>query len=243
MEDYDEEVMQFSRNTAINNSIQNQEILNAFEMIQPKRKYTIFKRVNPFAQYDEQQFKSRYRSTKAQAIHLYISLDGAHTLEPMTQRENFDIPGLTKLLMALRFYAVGCYSEPLADMFGVSATTVRNAIAEVSYLICLKLKDEYLKMPQAAELFREKARFHRIAGFPLVIGAVDGTFIKVKSFGGQYSELYQNRKGYFSINCQIMVSGNVRNEVCHFFIKILKKLSIIIDGDTRCVLSVGRCNT
>lgn len=210
MESYDDEVMQFLQETATENSIQNQVIFDMINNIVPKRKYTVFQRLDPFEQYDEKQFVGRYRLTKAQVIDLYDSLDGIRTLEPRKWRENFTIPGMTKLLIALRFYAVGCFTEPLSDMFGVSETTSRNTVAEVSFLICFKLRNEYLKMPSVAGLFNEKARFHRFAGFPLAIGAVDGTHIKVKSFGGHYAELYRNRKGYFSLNCQIVVSANVR---------------------------------
>lgn len=111
--------------------------------------------------------------------------------------------------MALRFYAVGCFAEPLSDMFGVSKSTVYDTIAEVSFLICIKLKDRYIRMPTEAELFEAKARFHRFDGFPLVIGAIDGTNIRIQSLGGNTAELYRNRKGYFSLNCQIVVSADV----------------------------------
>lgn len=66
-------------------------------------------------------------------------------------------------------------------------------------------------MPQNEdEILMAKAKFHRINGFPLVIGAIDGTHIRVQSFGGPNAELYRNRKTYFSINAQIVVSGDVR---------------------------------
>lgn len=55
-------------------------------------------------------------------------------------------------------------------------------------------------------MLNAKAKFHRFANFPFVIGAVDRTNIKVQSFG---AELYRNRKGYFSINSQIVTSADV----------------------------------
>lgn len=54
-----------------------------------------------------------------------------------------------------------------------------------------------------------KALFYRFAAFPLVIGAVDCTHIKVRSFGGPTAELYRGRKGYFSLNVQAIVSADV----------------------------------
>lgn len=208
-QDYDGEVMDFLRETANQNLIQNQLNFDMIEAIVPKRKYTVHEKLDPFKTYDEKQFTSRYRLTKNQVINLYESLDGQRTLEPLQIRDDFTIPGITKLLIALRFYAVGTFAESLSDMFGVSATTVRNTVADVSYLICLKLRNQYLQMTPAAELWKAKALFHRFAGFPLAIGAIDGTHIKVRSFGGGYAEHYRNRKGYFSLNCQIVVSANV----------------------------------
>lgn len=58
-------------------------------------------------------------------------------------------------------------------------------------------------------MLNAKALFHRIAKFPLVICAVDGTLIRVQSFGGDNAELYRNRKTYFSMNTQIAVSADV----------------------------------
>lgn len=96
-------------------------------------------------------------------------------------------------------------------MFGISSSLACDIVAEVSFLICYKLKDQFIVMPDnERELLKAKAMFHRMAGMPLVVTAVDGTHIKVQSFGGDDAELYRNRKTYFSLNCQIAVSADVR---------------------------------
>lgn len=41
-------------------------------------------------------------------------------------------------------------------------------------------------------------------GFPGCIGAIDGTHIPIISPGGENPEIYRNRKGFFSINCQVV---------------------------------------
>lgn len=63
-------------------------------------------------------------------------------------------------------------------------------------------------------------RFQRIANFPFVIGAVDGTFIRIQSIGGEHGELYRNRKQFFSINCQIAVSADVSSISLKIYMKI-----------------------
>lgn len=95
-------------------------------------------------------------------------------------------------------------------MFGVSKSSANDIVAEVSYLISSNLRQRFIQMPQNEnEILIAKAKFHRIDEFPLIIGAIDGTNIEVKSFGGINAELYRNRKGYFSLNCQAMVSADV----------------------------------
>lgn len=96
------------------------------------------------------------------------------------------------------------------DMFGVSKSTVRYTIGEVSYLISSKLKDAYIRMlTTALEIQEANARFHRIGQFAMAIGAVDDTQIKITSLGGPEAELYRDRKRYFSFNCQMVASAEV----------------------------------
>ena len=42
-----------------------------------------------------------------------------------------------------------------------------------------------------------------IAGFPNVLGAVDGTHVRIQRPRGEEVAPYRNRKGYFSINVQV----------------------------------------
>ncbi|XP_045541246.1 putative nuclease HARBI1 [Papilio machaon] len=61
-------------------------------------------------------------------------------------------------------------------------------------------------------------RFYSIAGFPRVVGAVDCTHIKINSPGGSNSELFRNRKGYFSLNVQVVCDSNlvIRNIIARW---------------------------
>lgn len=122
---------------------------------------------------------------------------------------------MTKLLIALRFYAVGAFYSAIGDMFGVSARTVNICVFEVSYLIASKLRGRFIVMPETEqELLNAKMDFMRLCGFPLCIAAVDGTHVLIQSYGGNDAEVYRNRKMFFSHNCQIAASGDV-NELFH----------------------------
>lgn len=211
--DVDQEVLDFieeinEMNLANNQNIQ--DIILAHNALPMKRKYTVQTRIDPFQIYDEVEFKRRYRLTKAQVNTVYNLIDGDRTLESLIVRENFTIDGMTKLLVALRFYAVGCFAEPLADMFGISKSSSTAIVTEVSFLISYKLKERFIGFPNdEMTILNAKSLFYRFDSFPLAIGAVDGTNIKVQSFGGDNAEYYRNRKGYFSINCQVISSADV----------------------------------
>lgn len=95
-------------------------------------------------------------------------------------------------------------------MFGVSKSSVSVIIWEVSFLIGIKLKDRYVRMPTTHdEILDAKASYFKIGNFPLCLTCIDGTHIRIHSFGGENAEDYRNRKTYFSINCQAAVSANV----------------------------------
>nr|CAH7756684.1 unnamed protein product [Callosobruchus chinensis] len=55
-----------------------------------------------------------------------------------------------------------------------------------------------------------RRRFHRIARFPLVIGSIYCTHIRIISPGGASAEYFRNRKGYFSLNVQVVGDADLR---------------------------------
>ncbi|CAG4975132.1 unnamed protein product [Colias eurytheme] len=65
-------------------------------------------------------------------------------------------------------------------------------------------------MPTHEEFPVVANEFFAIAGFPRVVGAVDCTHIKINSPGGAQSEIYRNRKGYFSLNVQMVCDARLR---------------------------------
>lgn len=159
----------------------------------------------------------------------------------------YTLYGRTKLLIALRYYAVGSGIQAIGDIFGVSETTARNTIEEVSFLIGFRMKDRYIRMPLTDEEIRDaQFGFYQIAKFPLCICCTDGTHIKIRSPGGEYAEHFRNRKLYFSINSQMTTSYDVSNFIC--YIKLFQKcpnkinslLSIFTVKNSGCGVQVGR---
>lgn len=79
----------------------------------------------------------------------------------------------------------------------------------------------FVRMPETAEE-RQKVALdffnYRNAHFPRTIGAIDCTHVKIQSPGGESSETFRNRKGYFSLNVQTIASPDlkVRNIVARW---------------------------
>lgn len=60
------------------------------------------------------------------------------------------------------------------------------------------LRPQFIKFPESEEE-RQKVKqdFYDISKFPMVIGALDCTHVKIKSPGGNNVETYRNRKIFF----------------------------------------------
>lgn len=96
------------------------------------------------------------------------------------------------------------------DLFNIAQPTVSKIVKKVTRAIC-KLRPRFIKMPESStEISEIKKKFYNMVephGIPNVIGLIDCTHIKIFSPGGSEAERFRNRKGYFSINVQVV--GNV----------------------------------
>ncbi|GFU84356.1 putative nuclease HARBI1 [Trichonephila clavipes] len=99
----------------------------------------------------------------------------------------------------------------IADLFDVSQPTVCRVVHRVSEAIASLLPD-FIHLP----VNREECK--RIAGFPKVIGALDGTFVRIVSPGGEDAERFRCRKNYFALNVQTIVDSDlvIRNVVARW---------------------------
>ena len=154
-------------------------------------------RLNPMQFYSNSEFLQRYRFTKESVIYLSGRIGPA--IKHRSER-NAAVPPLLQLLVALRFYATGCFQMVDGDLFGVHKSTVCRIVKRVTKAIA-SLRDQFIHFEQRREI---TAGFYRRAGFPGVIGAIDCTHILISNPGGENGELFRNRKGFFSINVQVV---------------------------------------
>lgn len=156
-------------------------------------------------QYDDEQFRSRYRLTK-DAFQEFLAMIRAD-IQAHNDRGR-PIPADIQLLITLRFYATGTFQLACGDLCEISQPSASRIIKRVSEAIA-RLKNNYIKFPDENMIHQSKLNFWRICGFPNVVGAIDCSHVKISSPGGQNAELYRNRKGYFSINVQVVCGANL----------------------------------
>lgn len=109
---------------------------------------------------------------------------------------------ITQLLIGLRYYALGSFQLAIADFIGVSISTVHRVLKRVSIAIA-NLATQFIRMPKTrSERLQAANQFYDIAKFPRTIGAIDCTHVRI--------ELFRNRKGWFSINVQTVVSADLK---------------------------------
>ena len=88
------------------------------------------------------------------------------------------------------------------NAFGISRASISGIVRRVSYAATSFVGPKLIRLPiterEVQELTAEYLEAH---GFPLCIGAIDGTHIEIAEPSEHYSD-FINRKGYFSLYVQ-----------------------------------------
>ncbi|XP_048730425.1 putative nuclease HARBI1 [Ostrea edulis] len=124
-------------------------------------------------------------------------------LQRQTHR-NCSLPPLLQVLAALRFLATGSFYNIVGESLGIS----KSATGRAARMICRLLSSmaaRFINFP--ANLDSYKRTFFEIAGFPNVVGCVDGTQIKIKAPSENEGD-FINRKGFHSLNIQMVCGPN-----------------------------------
>lgn len=90
---------------------------------------------------------------------------------------------MNQLLIFLRLCATGSHLDCIGDFGGVHLSTVSRITKRVARAVASKSR-RFIKMPATAEeMSRSHLEFYERARFPHIIGAVDGTHVKIQSPG------------------------------------------------------------
>jgi hypothetical protein len=114
-----------------------------------------------------------------------------------------------QLLTALQFYGSGSFQWMVGRSEGLSQPTVSRVVDSVTAALCKLARTEITFPMMPRTIVQNKLDFHAIAGFPNVLGAVDGTHIAIKS-PSVAEDSYVNRKGIHTINIQGVCDAKLR---------------------------------
>lgn len=105
-----------------------------------------------------------------------------------------------------KYFHFAIIYRSVVTKFDVGKATAWRTVKRVVKAIC-KLRRNFIQWPTEQEAFYTSNRIERRYKFPNVLGAVDGTHIKIPS-PKRDSQSYINRKGVYSI--QLEVSRNIK---------------------------------
>uniref|UniRef100_A0A915KXA7 Putative nuclease HARBI1 n=1 Tax=Romanomermis culicivorax TaxID=13658 RepID=A0A915KXA7_ROMCU len=171
----------------------------------------VISRTNPFEKYPDTKFIERYRFTKETMRALIDLLDDK--LQRKTKR-HFALAVDTQVFLAMRYVASGSFQREYGDLHGVSQSGVSRVVHRVFEAIA-ELRSKFIYLPAEDKYQEIQEAFYQKSGFPGVLGAIDCTHVPIINPGGNDAELYRNRKGWFSINVQLMCDHKliIRNVV------------------------------
>lgn len=118
------------------------------------------------------------------------------------------------LISSVIFIVLSLFNQIVCgDLLSISQPTVSRIVKYVSRLFALQHR-RFIKFPTtAASILACKTAFHQLGtvgdtqGIPGIVGAIDGTHIRIVNIPGRppHLETFRNRKTYFSINVQVRI--------------------------------------
>nr|XP_022308063.1 putative nuclease HARBI1 [Crassostrea virginica] len=175
-----------------------------------KRMRVFRDRNNPLEVLNDIEVIERYRLPRNVLIRLVELV--REDVERPTKRSH-SLSALTQVLVTVRYLAKGSFFSECGDLHGLSRPSVSRCIEGVTKSICQRLDN--IHFPIGNDAVRTKHDFYQIAGFPNVLGAVDGSLIPIIAPKNNEPE-YVCRKGFHAINIQVVADASLRftNIVC-----------------------------
>ncbi|XP_033098538.1 protein ANTAGONIST OF LIKE HETEROCHROMATIN PROTEIN 1-like [Anneissia japonica] len=120
-----------------------------------------------------------------------------------------NIPTKKLVGMALYRLSTNCDLRTIANLFGVSCSTVCEVVHSVCSAITEFLQPRYIVWPEGQRLTETVNGFQQFHGFPQCVGAIDGSHIPIIAPYDRPNDYY-NRKGHHSIVLQAVTDHMLR---------------------------------
>lgn len=163
-------------------------------------------RVNILEIFNDTELLKRYRLNR-EGFMFVVELVRDSITSP-TNRNNPITPEV-KVGTTLRYLATGKMQLCGADELGISQPSVSRILHQTINALCRPhIVQQFIRFPlHVRQLQRLKTDFMAIAGLPGVVGAIDGTHIRIIAPSEDENE-FVNRKKVHSINTQVVFDAN-----------------------------------
>ncbi|CAC5394665.1 HARBI1 [Mytilus coruscus] len=162
----------------------------------------------PFIDFSDEQLRQRYRFGRETIEFLANELRGE--LERSTSKKAA-LSVERQVMIALRFYGSGSQTQVVGDTMGYDKSTVSRVVSDVTDALVAR-KEQYIKWPTEVQKNVNKRAFYDKAGFPNIIGCIDGPHVHIQA-PTEDEPTYVNRKGFHSVNVQVICDHQERQQL------------------------------
>ena len=162
-------------------------------------------RGNPFHDYTDVKFLNEFRVTKNEAS--YICNLVKEDMKCLGSRRT-DLTLEQKVLVCLKTLASGSFQNCSKDFVNTSQPVVSKLLTAFTDSMVKQLHN-HVHMPAREDIENEKNLFYEVAGFPGVLGCIDGTHIPIIAPPGPQEPMFVNRKNFHSLNVQVICDANL----------------------------------
>ena len=149
--------------------------------------------------YTDESFKSHFRVSRTLCEEILILF-----ARPVCNQT--DLPPEHQVLLSLWIIGNLDSFREVADQFGVTKSTAWEVFMGFCSM-CASRVSEFVTWPD--DLAKTKAEFENMAGFPGVVGCVDGSYIPIP-VPRDHGQRYINRKGFASMNLLAVCDSSLK---------------------------------
>ncbi|XP_076284711.1 uncharacterized protein LOC143211135 [Lasioglossum baleicum] len=154
---------------------------------------------------DYQQKEKFSKTIFPETFEMVLRIIGPALCETNKSSGRKPIPAQKQLLIAIWFMATPDSYRSVSTKFGVGKATAFRALRRVTFVLhCIAPR--FITWPRGQVAVNVMQEFEKSCGFPNVIGAIDGTHIKIRA-PSEDANSYINRKGFHSINVQVICNS------------------------------------
>ena len=157
-------------------------------------------RRNPLDFMNDHEIVPKYRLDRPRIILLNESLK-------RTTGRWHSLPVALQVTTALRYFAKGDFRDDNGEVYGISAMSVSRCVNNISIDICRRL-NQFISYPLRENRTQREIKqgFHNIAGFPNVLGVIDGSLVPIQ-VPSDNEPRFVCRRGYHAINVQLVADA------------------------------------